>query len=168
MTPEVTADGGAPASEAADVESRIGELSREIEESRRLLELKNAELAQLQQRLSEKEAAAAMAAAAPAPEPAAEAATPAAPEGQEAAAPATEAPVAQPPEKPAVEEPVAPVQAEPSFVDQLTDNWTYVLGAAVLLLGGGLAFGYARRRREEDLDEALRTFEPPASAPIPS
>jgi len=168
VTPEVTADGGAPASEAADVESRIGELSREIEESRRLLELKNAELAQLQQRLSEKEAAAAMAAAAPAPEPAAEAATPAAPEGQEAAAPATEAPVAQPPEKPAVEEPVAPVQAEPSFVDKLTDNWTYVLGAAVLLLGGGLAFGYARRRREEDLDEALRTFEPPASAPVPS
>jgi pilus assembly protein FimV len=168
VTPEVTTDGGAPASEAADVESRIGDLSREIEESQRLLELKNAELAQLQQRLSEKEAAAAMAAAAPAAEPAAETATPAAPEGQEAAAPATETPVAQPPEKPAVEEPAAPVQAEPSFVDKLTDNWTYVLGAAVLLLGGGLAFGYARRRREEDLDEALRTFEPPPSAPIPS
>jgi pilus assembly protein FimV len=168
VTPEVTTDGGAPASEAADVESRIGELSREIEESKRLLELKNSELAQLQQRLSEKEAAAAMAAAAPAAEPAAEAAAPAAPEGQEAAAPTTEAPVAQPPEKPAVEEPAAPVEAEPSFVDKLTDNWTYVLGAAVLLLGGGLAFGYARRRREEDLDEALRTFEPPASAPIPS
>jgi pilus assembly protein FimV len=132
VTPEVTTDGGAPASEAADVESRIGELSREIEESKRLLELKNSELAQLQQRLSEKEAAAAMAAAAPAAEPAAEAAAPAAPEGQEAAAPTTEAPVAQPPEKPAVEEPAAPVEAEPSFVDKLTDNWTYVLGAAVL------------------------------------
>jgi pilus assembly protein FimV len=166
VTPEATAEGGAPAAGATDVESQISDLNREIEESRRLLELKSAELAKLQQQLAEKEAAAAMAAAAPEPEPAATA--PAEADQAAAAAPA-EAPVAAPAEKPAAEEPVAPpVVAQPSFVDRLTDNWTYVLGAAVLLLGGGLAFGYARRRRDEDLDEAIRTFEPPSSAPVPS
>jgi pilus assembly protein FimV len=166
VTPEATADGGAPAAGDTDVESQISDLNREIEESKRLLEMKSAELARLQQQLAEKEAAAAMAAAAPEPAPAA--AAPAATDQATAAAPA-EVPVAAPAEKPAAEEPVAPpVAPQPSFVDRLTDNWTYVLGAAVLLLGGGLAFGYARRRRDEDLDEAIRTFEPPSSAPVPS
>jgi pilus assembly protein FimV len=167
VTPEVPADGGTPAAGTADVETRIGDLNREIEESRRLLELKSAELAQLQQQLSEKEAAAAMAAAAPpATEPPAPATEPAAPAPEAApAAPPAEAPA----EKPAEEKPpVPPVAQEPGFVDKLTDNWTYVLGAAVLLLGGGLAIGYVRRRREEDLDDALRTFDSTGSAPVPS
>jgi len=174
VTPETTADGGAAAAGASDVETRISDLNREIEESKRLLELKSAELAQLQQQLSEKEAAAAQAAAAapatePVTEPAAEPATPAA-GAEQAAPPPPEAPVEKPAEKTAEEQPApAPVATEPSFFDNLTDNWTYVLGAAVLLLGGGLAIGYVRRRREEDLDEAMRSFEPsPSSAPVPS
>ena len=173
VTPDTNADGGTPAAGATDVETRISDLNQEIEESRRLLELKSAELAQLQQQLAEKEAAAAMAAAAPTTEPAAPAAgtEPAAPAAPEApAAPAVpEAPAEKPAEQPAAEQPApAPVVAERSFVDNLTDNWTYVLGAAVLLLGGGLAIGYMRRRREEDLDEALRTFEPSGKASMPS
>jgi len=174
VTPETTADGGAAAAGASDVETRISDLNREIEESKRLLELKSAELAQLQQQLSEKEAAAAQAAAAapatePVTEPAAEPATPAA-GAEQAAPPPPEAPAEKPAEKTAEEQPApAPVATEPSFFDNLTDNWTYVLGAAVLLLGGGLAIGYVRRRREEDLDEAMRSFEPsPSSAPVPS
>jgi pilus assembly protein FimV len=169
VTPEAAPEGGASAASATDVETRISDLNREIEESRRLLELKSAELAQLQQELSEKEAAAAMAAATPTAPPAAEPpAEPAAPAaGVEPAAPAAPEP---PAEKPAAEPPTpAPVVTERSFVENLTDNWTYVLGAAVLLLGGGLAIGYVRRRREEDLDEAMRTFEPSSgSAPVPS
>jgi pilus assembly protein FimV len=172
VTPtEVAPESGAPVAGGANVESRIGQLNREIEESQRLLELKNAELAQLQQQLSEKEAAAALAAAqAPAAEAGeVEAGAVGAEEGPGAApqAPA-EAPAPAPEPEPAAKEPPAAAPAERSFVDSLTDNWTYVLGAAVLLLGGGLAFGFARRRREEDLDEVLRTFEPPPSAPVPS
>jgi pilus assembly protein FimV len=165
VTPtEASPDAATPAAGDTDVAAQIGELNREIEESRRLLELKNAELARLQQKLTEREAAAAAAPVEPL--------TPSAEAGAETAPVAeSEAPVAPPADSPApveAEKPAAQVEAEPGFLDSLTDNWTYVLGAAVLLLGGGLAYGYVRRRREEDLDEALRTFEPAPSAPVPS
>jgi len=182
----VTPTEAAPASAASEaVESdpaaRMSQLEREIAESQRLLDLKSAELAELQRRMAEERAAEARAAAQPTPEeappaePAAEAPVSEAPVAE---APVAEAPVAEAPpaEQPAPEaaprpEPrpaAAPEPAERSFVDSLTDNWMYILGAAVLLLGGGLAFGYARRRREADLDEALRSFEPPSTAPVPS
>jgi pilus assembly protein FimV len=157
---------------AGEVEARIQSLRREIGESQRLLELKNAELAELQARLARERAA--EAAAAPASEtaapPAPGAAAPAAeaPAGGEPAA-AVPPPAAEPTPRPAAERPVrAEAPPSKSFFDSLTDNWTYVLGAAVLLLGGGLAFGYMRRRREEDLGEALRSFEPGAGAPVPT
>jgi len=156
--PESTA--GEPV--ATDPAERIEQLNREIEESQRLIELKNAELARLQQQVAD-EAAAAQAAA--------EAEAQAAPEAAgepvaEAPQPAPEAAPPAPPPAPEAQPEKAP--AEPSFVDRLTDNWQYVLGAAVLLLGGGLAWGYLRRRREEEVDEAIRSFEPPPSAPVPS
>ena len=159
VTPtEAAPESGAAAPEAADVESRIAQLNREIEESQRLLELKNAELAKLQQRLTEQGAAAPAPPEAPAAAP--EAAAPAPPEAQ------APAPPVEVPEKPKAAAPEA--APEPSFIDRLADSWQYVLGAAVLLLGGGLAFGYARRRREEDLDEAIRSFEPAPTAPLPT
>lgn len=36
------------------------------------------------------------------------------------------------------------------------------------MLVGGLGYGYFRRRREQDVDDALRGFEVPATAPVPS
>lgn len=156
-----------PQAAAAETEpaSRIEQLQREIAESQRLLELKNAELAELQRRMAEE------AAQAPTVEP-----TPEPPAAE--VPPVEEAPVAAEPEpepagaeEPPAEEPApapTPVVPERSFVDSLTDNWTYVLGAAVLLLGGGLAFGYARRRREEQFGESLSGFDLPAAAPVPS
>ncbi len=188
VTPD---EGGVGAGESAataaggDVGSRVDALAREIEESQRLLELKNAELARLQQELEAREAAQ-QAEAAAAAAAAAEAPVAAEPEAPAAETPATEAPVseapvdetllaeepeapaaAEPEEKPAAEAKPAAAPAEPSFFDALTDNWTYLLGAAALLLGGVFAFGYLRRRREEDLDEALRTFDT-GTAPVPS
>ncbi len=151
---------------ASEIEARIESLNREIGESQRLLEVRSAELAELQARLQRQRAAE-------------QAAPPPVAEAPVAEPPAAEAPVAEPAEpsaappaaeaapKPAAERPATEPKPA-SFFDSLTDNWTYVLGAAVLLLGGGLAFGYARRRREQDLDEALRTFDPPSGAPIPS
>jgi len=152
---------GAAEPVATEPSERIAQLNREIEESQRLLELKNAELARLQQQVAE-EAAAAQAA----PEPEAPVEAPAE-EAPPAEAPAAEAQPVTPPAEPEAQPEPAP--AERSFVDRLTENWQYVLGAAALLLGGGLAWGYARRRREEEVeDEAIRSFEPPPSAPVPS
>ena len=168
VTPTEAAPEVAP---AADLETRVGQVAREIEESQRLLQVKQAELAQLQSRLAEQQAAGEAAAAAPAPAPApaempmpAPAAETPAAEAPVAAAPAPEQAPAAGTEVPEEEQPAAGGR---SFLDSLTDNWAYVLGAAALLLGGGLAWGYARRRREEDLDEALRSFEVP-TAPVPS
>jgi len=162
VTPQEAPAEALPADATArDIEARIGRLSSEIDESRRLLDLKSSELAALQERLAREQAAAAAAPAGAAPEPAPV-------EAPVAAEPvAGEAPVAEtaPPPR---EAPAPAASSGTSFVDSLTDNWSYVLGAAVLLLGGGLAYGYMRRRREEDLDEALRSFEPAASAPVPS
>lgn len=140
------------------IEARISELNQEIDQSRRLLDMKSAELAKLQQQLAAEKAA-------PVPAPVPEAAAPAAPVAQPPGeAPAAEAP--KPAPTPAAKP--APAPESRSFIDSLTDNWQYVLGAAVLLLGGALAVGYTRRRREEELDDAIHTFEPPASAPVPS
>ncbi len=169
VTPTEASPEPAPAAAvAADPATRIEQLEREIAESQRLLELKNAELAELQRRAAER------AAQPPAVEPAPEPPAPEVPPVEEA--PVEEAPVAAEPEagpvvpeEPPAEEPApAPVVPERSFVDSLTDNWTYVLGAAVLLLGGGLAFGYARRRREEQFGESFGSFDLPAEAPVPS
>jgi pilus assembly protein FimV len=153
--PESTA--GEPV--ATDPSERISQLNREIEESQRLLELKNAELARLQQQVADQAAAAQAAAEAEAaPEAAGETPVEEAPAAE--VAPVTPPPVAEPRPEPA--------PAQPSFVDRLTENWQYLLGAAALLLGGGLAWGYLRRRREDEVDEAIRRFEPPPSAPVPS
>jgi len=153
------------------IEARISELNQEIDQSHRLLDMKNAELAKLQQQLAAEKAAPAPAPVAPeaGPAPAPEAAAPAAPEAQQPGqAPAATPPPAAEAPKPAPVAQPAPAPESRSFVDTLTDNWQYVLGAAVLLLGGALAVGYTRRRREEELDDAIHTFEPPASAPVPS
>ncbi|TAK56221.1 MAG: hypothetical protein EPO25_01105 [Gammaproteobacteria bacterium] len=161
---------GAPATQA-DAEGRVGELQREVDEQRRLLEVRNQELADLQRQLAEARAGRTGEGEAPAePEPAAEALTPAteaqvAPEDDAGApAPAPAAP-AGPKDKPAA---VPPAAEKPSFFARLTENWLIVLGAAALLLGGLLGYGYVRRRREEDLDEALKGFDVPATAPVPS
>jgi len=156
VTPTEAAPEAAGEPVATDPAERIAQLNREIAESERLIELKNSELAQLQQQVAEEAAAASQAPAAEAP----------ATEAPAAEVPAAEAPPVAPP--PAVEAQPEPAPAEPSFVDRLTDNWQYVLGAAVLLLGGGLAWGFLRRRREEEVDEAIRSFEPPRAAPVPS
>jgi len=154
----------------ADPATRIEQLEREIAESQRLLELKSAELAELQRRAAEQ--AAQPPAVEPAPEPPAAEVPPAeevpVDEAPVVAEPEPEAEPAGPEEPPAEEPAPAPVVPERSFVDSLTDNWTYVLGAAVLLLGGGLAFGYARRRREEQFGSSLGSFDLPAEAPVPS
>ncbi len=148
------------------VKSQVDALERDIEEQRRLLELKNQQLAELQRKLASTKAP--------------EAAVPAEP-GKPApedtvVAPEDDSGVAVPPPEEAKEPAVvakpkptpAPEAEAPSFLDRLTDNWLFLLGAAALVLVGGLGYGYFRRRREQDVDDALRGFEVPATAPVPS
>ncbi len=171
------------------VESQINSLERDIREQQRLLELRNQELAQLQRNLADSraaekaaadkaaadktaadKAAADQAAAdqAAADQAAADAATP---PDETAVAPED---VAPPAETPADEQPAAkPVEAKPaaaekSFLESLTANWMFLLGAVGLLLIGVLGYGYVRRRREEDVNVALKSFDLPDTAPVPT
>jgi pilus assembly protein FimV len=169
----VTPPEGEAAAEAPDttgrVESQIGSLEKDIAEQRRLLELRNQELADLQAKLAK---ARAEEEAARTPEPAPEAVTPEPPVEESAVEPADDTAPAETPPVAAKPKPEAakpkPEPAGPSFFDTLTDNWMILLGAAGLLLLGMLGYGYIRRRREEDVDGALKGFEMPASAPIPT
>lgn len=151
---------------SGSLESQVDALEREVREQRRLLELKSQELARLQRELAAKKPVEAPVIAEPvAPAP-----------DETAVAPEDDTGVVVPPAE-EVEEPAvaakpkpepAPAAKEPSFLDSLTDNWLFLLGAAALVLVGGLGYGYVRRRREQDVDDALKGFEIPATAPVPS
>jgi pilus assembly protein FimV len=134
-----------------EAQSRISDLEKNVADMRRLLELKDQQLAELQKKAGEKPAAA------PAPaKPAAEAAKPAAEAPKPAPAPAAPAPAApapapaaKAPEKPAAEAPKpaapapkpaakAPPAPEPSLLDEFLENPIALgglLAVAVLLLG---------------------------------
>src|SRR5688572_26412154 len=169
--PEGEAEAAAAPDASGRVESQIDSLEKGISEQKRLLELQNQELADLQKKLAEARAAEESKAAAPAPQPAP--AVPAAPSDESAVAPeddvatpAAPAPVEARP-KPA-RKPAPAVDAGPSFLDTLTDNWMMLLGAAALVILGLLGFSFYRRRRDEDVHGALKGLEMPASAPVPT
>ena len=167
--PESEAEAAAAPGASDRVESQIGSLESDIAEQKRLLELRNQELADLQKKLAESRAKEAEPVQ-PAPVPE----TPVEPSGETAVAPEDD--ITTPAEPVPAEAKPAPAKAKPapavdsgeSFIDTLTDNWTILVGAAVLLLLGMLGFNFIRRRRDEDVDGALKNFELPPSAPIPT
>jgi pilus assembly protein FimV len=143
----------APAA-GADMQARVQQLEAELAEARRLLEVRNAELATLQ-------GAAPAEGAVPGEAPAAEPVPPAA--ETPAAEPAAEAPQAVEPEPAAEPEPVpapapAPVTEEsPSLLERLGQYWWVLVGLLIAALGIGALL---RRRRasgaaEDSLEEAL-------------
>ena len=171
--PEGEAEAAAAAQSSGQVESQISDLQKDINEQQRLLELRNQELAELQKKLGETRAKEAAPPVEPAPAPAPLPAAPAEPVGETAVAPeddtgrvATAPPAPKP--KPAKAKPAPKVDTGPSFLDTLTDNWTILVGAAVLLLLGTLGFNFIRRRRDEDVGGALKGFDLPGTAPVPT
>jgi pilus assembly protein FimV len=167
------------AASTAGLQDRVKQLEAELAEARRLLEVRNAELATLQGAAVPPEQPATAEGAAPA-----EGAVPGA--GAEAPPAAIEAqpepePVAQPePEKPEAKQAKAPrAETGPSLVDRLLEYWWLLAG--LLVAGLGVA-AFLRGRRasstaEEDLEAALgrRTDDrrarampptPPREAPI--
>ena len=161
----------APAATAAkpgstDLESRVQQLETELAEARRLLEVRNAELATLQGgTAAPAEGAAAPVEGAATAEGAApaESAAAAPVAGQpEAAAPAEAAPAK--PAEPAAKAPEEP--AGPSLLERLQEYWWVLLGLLAAALGVVL-FQRVRRERgaaEENLEAALATR--PSAGPV--
>jgi pilus assembly protein FimV len=134
---------------------RVSQLEGELAESRRLLDLRSAELARLQ--------GAATAAPVPAPVPAPPPAATGGDVSIDDVAPAPAPPVVTEPAAPApapvATAPVAP--AEPTLIDRLKELWFIPVGLLVLL-GAVLVALRAARRRREDAD----TFAPFAVTPV--
>ena len=146
------------AAASGDLETRVKQLESELAEAKRLLEVRNAELATLQGGAPMPAGGAAAPGATPA-EPGATA-TEAAPE---AAAVAEPAPAGKPkkPQKQAVEPP------QPSLLERVTDYWWVLLGLLAAGLGALLIQRLRRERgsAEETLEEALGSRDMRGSAP---
>ncbi|HEX4619274.1 MAG TPA: FimV/HubP family polar landmark protein, partial [Steroidobacteraceae bacterium] len=179
VTPSETASAGAgTAANSADVSAlkgRVQDLEGQLAESKRLLDLKNQDLARLQSQLAAKEAAKAPAPAPaptptlpPATPPVAQAAPPAPPPAPETA-PAQEAPppaVAATPPAPPVTKPLAkapaaspPAPAAPpaeggSFLDMIMGYW-WVLALVALVLAVVAGLRFLRSRRASEFDDSL-------------
>ena len=147
---------GTPGSGSANLQARVQQLEAELAEARRLLEVRNAELATLQG-----QAVPTTPTAEPAvpPEP-----EPSVVEPPAAEAPVAEAPVAEPAPAPVAEEPepetIAPAEPaarepeRPSLLARLMDYWWVLAGLALALVAW---FFFRRKQREHGA--AADTFE---------
>ncbi len=153
------APAGTPAAAASgDIEARVKQLENELAEARRLLEVRNAELATLQ---------------GGAPVPAEEAATPGAAPAEPDATAAAAAPEAAATTEPAqAEKPKKPKKTvveppQPSLLERITDYWWVLLGLLAAGLGAWLIQRMRRERgsAEESLEEALGSRDIRGSGP---
>jgi len=156
------------------LQDRVSDLEGQLNESKRMLELRNTELADLQAKLAASQQAAAQPApTAPVEQPAPEAVAPATPEAAtpEAATPEatttpeavtpTPEPAATPSETPA-EEPVKPsrdvsdeTDAGPSILDSLLGYWQWALGGLAVILLGWLLLKSRGKRKTAEFDDRL-------------
>jgi pilus assembly protein FimV len=159
--------------EVAQLQGRVRDLEGQLTESKRMLELRNTELADLQAKLAASQQAAAAAAAAQ-PQPAAPVEPPAStpevvtppeatvPEATtpEAAAPTTE-PAPTPTEEPAAEEatpepaPAAETTAETSLLDTVLEYKWPLLGLIVALLGALFFLKSRGKQKHAEFDDRL-------------
>jgi pilus assembly protein FimV len=159
--------GGAGSAENKALQDRVTRLEADLAESRRLLELRNAELARLQGAT----APAKPPATTPAPAPAPAVPAPAAP-ATAAAPPATSEPIAEAepevappaPIKPKpVAAPVAKAPAGPSLLDRLKALWIIPVGLLVLA-AALLGLRALRRRGSNSFESSFGSFGTPANA----
>ncbi|HET9474737.1 MAG TPA: FimV/HubP family polar landmark protein [Steroidobacteraceae bacterium] len=155
--------------EVAELQNRVRDLEGQLNESKRMLELRNTELADLQAKLAASQQAAAQPAPTPpveeptpTPEPVAptpEAATP------EAATPEAAVPTPEPeatPSETAPETPAEPVRtdseettAQPSLLDTLLGYWQWALGGVAILALAWLLLKSRGKRKTAEFDDRL-------------
>ena len=149
------------AAEVDELQGRVRELEGQLTESKRLLELRNTELADLQAKLAASQQPAVAAQPAPAqtpveqplPEPEATTPAPAASAPEPEPTPA-ETPAAEP-STPAATETAAPTEEEgPSLIDTLLGYW-WLLAAAVLVIFGLLFVKSRGKRKTAEFDDNL-------------
>jgi len=161
--------GAAPGAEVGQLQGRVHDLEGQLAESKRLLDLKNADLAHLQEQLAAKQAPPAP----PAPPPTREAAPPAPAPAPAAQAPVEQAPAPQAAPPPPIEgkppqtaaEAPPPPSAEPaptpvpppaggSLVDTLLGYW-WAIGLLLLVLVAFAGSRIIRARRAAQFDDSL-------------
>jgi pilus assembly protein FimV len=174
-----SAGAGGSSAETKALQGRVKELESQLSESKRLLEMRNAELAQLQSRLES--AGKAVPAPVPAPTPPVAATpppaatpTPAPPEQPPVAqaeppvatppAAREPAPSAEPTPAPAAEDstrahrppptPAAPVESGGGIFDTLKDYW-WAIALLVVALAGFFGMRAWRSRRQSEFDDSL-------------
>jgi pilus assembly protein FimV len=156
----------AAANESAALQQQVKQLQGQLSESQRMLQLKNAELARLQQQLGAKAGSPAKPVAAPPPAAAPPASKPApaspvakaAPETAKPAPPAMPPPVAKPPRHAPASPAVKPAQPEAgggSMLDWLLSNWYLPLGILVALIGAAYGWRQFRSHREHEFGRNL-------------
>jgi len=172
-------NGASSSGEVKTLQGRVHDLEGQLNESKRLLQMREAELADLQSRLANANKAPAASPAAPPPPVAQQpSAAPPPPAEQPPAAQATPpaaatpAPAEQPPAQQPAESAPPPVAAAPktpqpahqpkpvahtqggSFLDTLMDYW-WALALIVVAVAGYLGFKSWRARRESEFDDSL-------------
>jgi pilus assembly protein FimV len=149
---------GTPAAGSPELAEAVQQLRSELDETRRLMEVKDAEIAALQSRLADIETEGVPVATLPtAPIERPEAVDPEPAEAVEPAAPAPE-PAVEP--EPAVTPPPAPAPAPaPSLLDRvmglLGNLWLWLALAAALLVTAILVYLRKRREEERSIEEDL-------------
>ena len=160
--PGATSPGKAAAGETAALQDRVTTLQGQLAESQRLLELKNAELARLQEQLHPGNAARAPApVAVPAPSKPAE--QPPSTVPKEVPPPVAEAP-APPTAAPPVAKrtpPAAPGETG-GLINWLASNWYVLLGIALVLFAIVFGLRKVKARREQDFGHTLDRLTNPA------
>jgi pilus assembly protein FimV len=172
VTPGTAAGTGATAAGAADssaLQGKVQQLQSQLDESQRLLAVRNADLAKLQAQLAAAQGAARSNAPTPAPAPAPSAAPEATPapapapaaESSAAAEPQASAPVSADNGAPAASAPVhrphmVPIATEesPSILDTVLKYW-WLLAALVVAIVALLGFRSWRERRQSSFDDSL-------------
>ncbi len=165
--------GAGAAGETAALQQRVTTLQQQLAESQRLLDLKSAELANLQKQLGQGKKGSQPPSALP---PAAPSKSPQevlkeGPQNPVAQAPvaATEAVpavVTPKPAKPVAVHPAPPAKDSGSILDWLVGNWYLLLAALALVLAGMFGWRYLRSRQEQDFGRTLdRLSSPPFEAP---
>ena len=155
-TPSAGAAPGAASGEASALQGRVHDLESQLAESKRLLALKDADLARLQAQLAAKQGAESAAGApAPPPEATAPAAAPPAPQPPAAAQPP--APVAQtPPPAPATQATSSkPTATRPASGGSIFKEYWWAVLIVLLALAGLLASRILRSRRASEFDDSL-------------